>query len=66
MNNPIPIPPATMARLEVMITQRQQLDGLIDVTILTLRDTLGVPDNYQITDIRRGFVPPQEQEQAAQ
>lgn len=64
MNSPILIPPVTLARLEALITQRQQIDGQIDATILTLRDALGVPDHYLIGDIRYGFVPPAEQEQA--
>lgn len=62
MRGNIQIPPATLARLETMITQREQLNVLIDATIVTLRDALDVPDDYQITDIRRGFVPPPEHE----
>ncbi len=65
MMGPIQIPPATLARLETMITQREQLNVLIDATIVTLRDALDVPDDYQITDIRQGFVPPPERDTAA-
>lgn len=62
MRGPILIPPATLARLEAMITQREQLNTLIDTTVATLRDALDVPDDYQIADIRRGFMPPPEPE----
>jgi len=62
MRGAIQIPPASLARLEAMIVQREQLNALIDTTITTLRDALDVPDDYQITDIRSGFVPPSEQE----
>ncbi len=63
MNTPnaIPIPPATLTRLEALITQRNALDGQIDASVTTLREALNVPDDYQISDVRRGFVaPPQE------
>lgn len=62
MNNgeAIAIPPATLARLEQLITQRNTIDGQIDATVLTLRDALGVPANYVIGDVRQGFVPPAE------
>lgn len=57
----IPIPPASLARLEALITQRNTLDGQIDAIVTTLRDALSVPESYQIGDVRRGFVaPPQE------
>ena len=57
----IPIPPATLARLEQLITQRNTLDEQVQVIVVTLRDALNVPESYQIGDIRAGFVaPPQE------
>lgn len=55
---PILIPPATLARLEVLITQRNAIDGQVEAIVATLRDALGVPDDYQISDIRQGFIPP--------
>jgi len=56
-NEAIPVPPASLARLEQLITQRNVLDGQIDAIITTLREVLHVPDNYSIGDIRRGFTP---------
>lgn len=56
------IPPGTLTRLEALLTQRQQIDGQVDAIVTTLRETLNVPDDYQIGDVRRGFVPPQEQD----
>ncbi len=54
----IQIPPASLARLEQLITQRNTLDEQIQVIVVTLRDALNVPDDYQIGDIRHGFMPP--------
>jgi len=56
------IPPGTLTRLEVLLTQRQQIDEQVNAIVATLRETLNVPDDYQIGDVRRGFVPPQEQD----
>lgn len=55
---PIPIPPATLARLEALIVERNTIDGQIEAIVATLRDALGVPGDYVIGDIRQGFVPP--------
>ena len=65
MNAPILIPPATLARLESLIAQRNSTDAQIEAVIATLRDALNVPDDYQIGDIRRGFVPPPESSREA-
>lgn len=66
MNNQktIQIPPATLARLEQMITQRNTIDGQVEVIVATLRDALDVPTHYVIGDIRQGFVPPPEESAA--
>ncbi len=66
MRESILIPPATLERLEALIIQRQRLEERIDGTLETLRETLGVPDDYQIGEVRQGFVPPAKQGQAAQ
>jgi hypothetical protein len=57
----IPIPPATLERLEALIMQRDTLDAKIDSTVVTLRDALNVPADYVIGNVRQGFVPPPEQ-----
>lgn len=59
----IAIPSATLARLEQLITQRNTIDGQVDVIVATLREALDVPPHYIISDVRRGFVPPPEQGQ---
>jgi hypothetical protein len=59
MSKPIyllPVP--TLDRLTALIQQRQQVESLIEVTIQTARETLGVPAGYVIGDIRAGFVAP--------
>jgi hypothetical protein len=55
---PILIPPQTQARLEALLTQRQQIDAQVDAVLATLRETLAVPEEYIINDIRAGFVAP--------
>lgn len=59
----IPVPPATLARLEQLITQRNTLDEQVQIIVTTLRDALSVPNDYVIGDVRQGFVPPPGQEQ---
>lgn len=54
----IPIPEATQARLERMITERNAIDAQIDAVVATLREVLDVPPHYTIGDIRAGFVAP--------
>jgi len=54
----IPVPPATLVRLEQLITQRNTIDGQVDAIVTTLREALDVPGHYIIGDVRRGFVPP--------
>lgn len=58
----IAIPPAALDRLEWLIMQRQRIEAQIDGALAMLRGVLDVPDDYQISDVRRGFVPPPEQE----
>lgn len=55
---PIPMPETTLARLTDLIRQREELQRLIDTSIQTARELLSVPPDYQISDIRAGFVPP--------
>ncbi len=62
MRKPILIPPATLERLEALVIQRQRLEERIDGTLETLRETLDVPSDYQIGEVRQGFVPPPEHE----
>jgi hypothetical protein len=66
MREPILIPAPTLERLEALIIQRQRLEERIDGTLETLRETLGVPNDYQIGEVRQGFVPPAKQEQTVQ
>lgn len=55
---PITMPPATLERLTELIRQREELQRLIDTSIQTARELLSVPPDYQISDIRAGFMPP--------
>lgn len=55
---PIHMPEATLTRLTELIRQREELQRLIDTSIQTARELLSVPADYQIADIRAGFVPP--------
>lgn len=55
--NVIAIPTKTRERMERVVTQREVLNAQLDAIVLTLRDTLNVPDGYTLTDINVGFVP---------
>ena len=58
----IQIPPKTQARLIELVTVSQKLQAQIDAIILTLRETLDVPEDYTLTDVRAGFEPAAKQE----
>lgn len=60
MNN-IAIPAVTQARLEKLLTDRQTLQAVIDVTIQTMRETLAVPAGWTMNNLAEGFVGPPEQ-----
>ncbi len=61
----IPLPPKTQATLREMIEVQRRLQGQIDAIVSTARDLLAVPDDYVITDVGVGFVPPPVAEQPA-
>ncbi len=54
----IPLPPKTAATLRDLVTSQRTLQAQIDAIVNTARDLLNVPDDYMITDIGAGFVPP--------
>ncbi len=54
----IAIPAATRERVQKMLEQRAQIDGLIDATLLATRAALDVPPMYGLTDLNVGFTPP--------
>lgn len=54
----IPIPPKTQARMVELITAAQGIQRELDAIQLTLRETLDVPEDYTLRDVREGFVPP--------
>ena len=54
----ITLPPATVQRLEAMITQQQAINAVIEATVATLREALGVPEGYTLRNVHEGFVAP--------
>lgn len=54
----IVLPAATVARIEKLLGDRQTLQALIDTTVQTAREALGVPDGWELRDLRAGFVGP--------
>ena len=54
----ITLPPATVARLEALITQQQAIGAVIEATIATLREALDVPAEYQLRNVHEGFTAP--------
>jgi len=57
---PIAIPPKTMAMLENALTQQRMLQAQIDAIVMTARDLLNVPENYELRTLAVGFEPPTE------
>jgi len=54
----IPLPPKTQGTLQNLINAQRTLQAQIDAIVSTARDLLGVPEDWQITSIEVGFVPP--------
>ena len=55
---PIAIPPKTMAMLENALTQQRMLQAQIDAIVMTARDLLDVPEDYELRSLAIGFEPP--------
>lgn len=56
----IVIPPKTKAKLTELVIERNRLNSQIDGIIDIARETMNVPDNWQLYDIDAGFTPPGE------
>lgn len=54
----IALPERTRTRLEEWLRTQQQVQALIDATLMATRDALGVPDEWQIRNVADGFVAP--------
>lgn len=54
----VTIPTATAARLRDWLRAKGEIEALIESTIVTLRDALNVPADWQIRDIDEGFTAP--------
>ena len=62
----IAVPPKTKAKLTQLIAQRDQLQAAlngvqtsIDGVVETMRELMDVPDTWTLTNLERGFVPPE-------
>ena len=55
----IKLPPATRERLEKVILQISQLQAVVDASLATAGETLGVPHDYIVRSISVGFEPPE-------
>jgi hypothetical protein len=58
MMQAVQLPPRTLERLSELLRQRDVTTALIDTTITTAREALEVPDDWDIRDVRVGFVSP--------
>lgn len=61
MTQTVPLPPPTRERLENLVRAQQETQRLIDAIVQATRDALQVPDDWTISDVRVGFVGPQEE-----
>lgn len=57
----IALPEKTQERLENLVRAQQETQRLIDVIVATAREAMDVPDDWQISDVRVGFVGPEKQ-----
>ncbi len=62
---PKQLPPKTKARLVSIIQQRDKaqavvagLNTAIEEVVATARELMDIPDDWTLTDVDRGFVPP--------
>ena len=53
-----PIPPKALDRLANLIRDRDALNARIDEQVLTLREAMGVPDDWVIRSLDEGFISP--------
>jgi hypothetical protein len=61
MTQAIQLHDKTRERLENLIRSQQEAQRLIDVIVATARESLDVPDDWTIGDVRVGFVGPVDQ-----
>lgn len=59
MTQAIQLPDKTRERLENLIRSQQEAQRLIDAIVATARESLDVPDDWMIGDVRAGFVAPE-------
>lgn len=52
------LPARTVTRVQEWLRQKQELQAMIDATLLASREALNVPDEWLIRDITEGFVAP--------
>ena len=65
--SPIPVNnEAVSTRIRQMVEQRAQIDLLLNHTVRTVADLLGVPDTYQFDPQSGSFVPVQGQPEEAE
>lgn len=62
MSKAIALPERTRARLEALLKQREQINSVIDATVLAVREALEVPDGYVLRSLDEGFVAPPERD----
>lgn len=62
----IAIPPKTQQRLTDLVNTQQNVQNIINAILDTLRETLEVPDDYEVRDIRVGFIRLQPQAAASE
>lgn len=58
MSEPIAIPTRTLNVLEQISQQQRVLNAQADAIVFTVRDLLGVPDDYVLRELAAGFVAP--------
>ena len=62
MAQAIQLPTPTRERLEALIRSQQETQRVIEATVQAVRESLEIPDDWTISDVRVGFVGPEKEE----
>lgn len=54
----IPIPQATKENLKALDAEIASAQRAMNAIVITMRQTMNIPDTWTLTNLERGFVPP--------
>lgn len=52
------LPERTLTRLQEWLRQKQEIEALVNASLLAAREALAVPDDWLIRDVAEGFIAP--------